>query len=77
MDACRGTLILLLRTVVRYVEYVLNGNENYLNWSNWSQCCATCGEAIQTSSARHTCDLPDTQETDSCDLLACYHQATH
>ena len=52
-------------------EPCLIGNGAYLNWSAWSSCSATCGEAIKTRSARHTCDLPDNTEVASCDLLEC------
>ena len=49
----------------------LIGNGRYLPWSAWSSCSATCGEAIKTRSARHTCDLADNQEIESCNLLEC------
>ena len=37
----------------------------------WSPCSATCGEAIKTRSARHTCPLPDNTKVASCDLFEC------
>ena len=52
-------------------EPCLIGNGDYFQWSTWSACSATCGEAIRTRRAGHSCGAPEKEEVESCDLLDC------